>query len=86
MGRDVLFGLEARVCVDSGLRADGSDLDFGEDEPEGLGGSDACRPSAVADDAGGLVVPLSVDIVDCVLLRAGEGVVVLRDDEHEAVE
>src|SRR5690606_26216708 len=40
---------------------------------------------AVADESGGLVVPLGVQVVERVLQRSGEGVVVLGDHEHEAV-
>ena len=54
---------------DGGLGADRGHLEFGEDEPERLGGPDPGGPdpggvAAVADDAGRLVVPRTCWLAD----------------------
>jgi hypothetical protein len=74
------------VRRDGGLGADRGHLELGEDEPQRLGGPDPGGPPAVADDPGGLVVPLPVDVVQGVLQGSGKGVVVLGNEEDEAVE
>lgn len=47
--------------------------------------SDLCARNAVADDGGGLAVPLVLEVVDCVLRAPRDAVVVLWDDEDVGV-
>lgn len=48
-------------------------------------GGDLCAGDAVADDGGGLAVPLVLEVVDCIFRAAGDAVVVLWDDEDVGV-
>lgn len=68
-------------CRDDGPRADRGYLEFGQDEPQRLGGPGSGAPAAVADDPGGLAVPLPVDVVQGVLQGSGAGVVALGDED-----
>lgn len=77
--------LEVGEQRESDLVADIGDLEFAHHQSQVLDGSGA-TDAAVADEAGGLVVPLLVEEVDGVLQGAGGGVVVLGSDEDVAVE
>ena len=68
-------------CRDDGPGADRGYLEFGQDEPQCLGGPGSGAPAAVADDPGGLAVPLPVDVVQGVLQGSGAGVVALGDED-----
>ena len=84
-------GVNSREVLEVGhqrerdLVADVGDLQLAHHQAQVLDRAGAAD-GAVADEAGGLVVPLGEQEVDGVLQRAGGRVVVLRGDEDEAVE
>jgi hypothetical protein len=84
-GREDAVVLEVTEEGEGDLRAHGRDLQLGGDEAQVLDGAGAAD-AAVADEAGGLVVPLGVEVVDRVLEHARRGVVVLGGHEDVAVE
>ena len=60
------------------------DLHFGQHQTQMLDGARTAG-AAIADEAGGLVVPLGKQKINRVLQRAGDAMIILRRDEDKAV-